>query len=88
MTDQEKFQQAQRRVSELKNFYGHLITYLLINILMVVYNMITSPNYWWFYWVTFGWGFGILSHAARVFLIGGRLGREWEEKKIREYMEK
>jgi len=39
--------------------------------------------------VTIFWGIAILLHASRVFVLRGRfLGEEWEEKKIRELMEK
>jgi len=31
-----------------------------------------------------GWGIGVVSHAFKVFGIG----REWEERQIKKYMEK
>jgi hypothetical protein len=34
-----------------------------------------------------GWGIAVAIHAAVVFLGGGRFGSDWEERKIREYME-
>jgi hypothetical protein len=39
--------------------------------------------------VTIFWGLAILLHASRVFVLRSKfLGEEWEEKKIRELMEK
>jgi len=39
--------------------------------------------------VTIFWGIGVLIHASKVFVLKGKfLGEEWEEKKIREIMEK
>jgi hypothetical protein len=35
-----------------------------------------------------GWVIGIAAHATSVFGIKGILGKEWEERKIKEIMEK
>ncbi len=35
-----------------------------------------------------GWGIGFAIHAAVVFLGGGRIGSDWEERKIREYVDR
>ena len=34
-----------------------------------------------------GWGIGIVIHALTTFPVG-IFGKEWEERKIKEYMEK
>ncbi|MBW1689588.1 MAG: 2TM domain-containing protein [Deltaproteobacteria bacterium] len=61
----------------------------LCSIVLIIINLVTSPGSLWFYWVTIFWGIAILLHASRVFVLRGRfLGEEWEEKKIRELMEK
>jgi uncharacterized membrane protein YecN with MAPEG domain len=85
----ERYEKAKKRVEELKKFYGNLVTYVAINITLIIINLVTSPGNLWFYWVTIFWGIGILLHASRVFVLRGKfLGEEWEEKKIRELMEK
>ena len=85
----EKYEEAKRRVKELKGFYRNLVTYAAVNILLIIINLITSPGRLWFYWVTIFWGIGILLHASKVFILKGKfLGKEWEEKKIKEIMEK
>lgn len=87
--DDERYEKAKKRVEELKKFYGNLVTYVAINILLIIINLVTSPGSLWFYWVTIFWGIAVLLHASRVFILRGRfLGEEWEEKKIRELMEK
>ena len=48
----------------------------------------TSPDALWFYWPLLGWGIGVLFHGMKVFNITPFLGRNWEEQKIRELMEK
>jgi hypothetical protein len=85
----ERYEKTKKRVEELKKFYGNLITYVAVNILLIIINLVTSPRSLWFYWVTIFWGLAILLHASRVFVLRGKfLGEEWEEKKIRELMEK
>ncbi len=84
----EKYEKAKRRVKELKGFYRSLLMYVGVNILLIIINLITGTKVLWFYWVTIFWGIGLFFHALKVFVKGRFLGREWEEKKIREAMEK
>mgnify|MGYP006278695741 CR=1 FL=1 len=82
-----RYEEARRRVNELRSFYRDLIFYGLINVILVVINLVTSPDRLWFYWVTIFWGIGILMHATTVFLGRGKLlGREWEDKQIRKML--
>ena len=85
----EKYEEAKTRVKELKNFYRNLLTYAGVNILLIIINLLTSPEHLWFYWTTIFWGIGIVLHASKVFILKGKfLGKGWEEKKIKEIMEK
>lgn len=87
--DDPKYRAAKARVKELKDFYKNLITYLAVNILLIIVNLLTSSDKLWFYWVTIFWGFGIVLHASKVFVLKDRwFGQDWEERKIREIMEK
>ncbi|OBW42880.1 hypothetical protein AB670_00729 [Chryseobacterium sp. MOF25P] len=74
---------AAKRVKDLKGFYGNLTSYCLIIPFLLVINLLTSPDYLWFYWPMLGWGFGVVLHAIGTFGIG----RDWEERKIRELMD-
>jgi len=52
-------------------------------------NLATSADTLWFYWVTIFWGIAILIHALKIFILKEKFpGEEWEEKKIKEFMEK
>ena len=89
MMNDEKYEKAKKRVGELKKFYGNLITYVVINVILIIINLVTSPGKLWFYWVTIFWGIAILLHASRVFVLKGKFfGEEWEQKKIKEIIEK
>ena len=73
-------------MESLKGFYVHLTIYLIVNAFIFGINMITSPKTYWFYWPLLGWGIGLLIHAVSVFLFEGFLGKDWEERKVKEYV--
>ena len=87
-TKEQKYDHAKEKVRNLKGFYTNLISYLVINVVLIIINYVTSPGYWWFYWVTIFWGIAVLIHAVQVFITGNKLSKEWEEKKIDEEMKK
>ncbi len=86
--DDENYMKAKEKVAELKGFYSHLFAYIIFNTLLAIVNFMTSPGVYWFWWVSFFWGVGLLMHAWHVFGHDRLMGDEWEERKIREYMEK
>lgn len=88
MDESERYTRAKHRVEELKSFYTHLIVYIVVNLGLFLINILTSPRTLWFYWPLFGWGIGVVAHGLGVFGGGKILGREWENKKIKEIMEK
>lgn len=83
----ESYQRAKERVEELKGFYGHLIAYIVVNVFLAIVNILTIPGFLWFLFVTFFWGIGLIAHGLSVFSKRGLFSKEWEERKIREYME-
>ncbi|MCL6477465.1 MAG: 2TM domain-containing protein [Peptococcaceae bacterium] len=87
MDEDVRYQEAIKRVKEIKGFYTHLIVYLIVNAGLFLIDMLTSGGRW-FFWPLIGWGIGIVMHGINVFGIGGWLGKEWEDKKVKEIMEK
>ena len=90
--DEIRYQEALKKVNKIKGFYTHLIVYIVINAMIVIVNIQNlkpGENYFqWHNFFTLGfWGIGLLSHAASVFLPSVLLGKEWEEKKIKQLME-
>ena len=86
--EEERYFQAKKRVEEIKGFYGNFIAYIAVNIGLMVINLLTSPEYLWFFWPMLGWGIGVLFHGMKVFNYMPFFGKEWEEKKIKEFMDK
>lgn len=90
---EDKYADAQRKVKRLKGFYTHLIVYIVINIMIVFINirdLDAGESYFKIenFFTAFFWGIGILAHALSTFMPNWIFGRNWEEKKIKELMEK
>lgn len=75
---------AKKRVEELKGFYGNLISYCCVIPFLVFINLWFTPDFHWFWFSVFGWGFGVVMHAFKVY----GYSSNWEERKIREILEK
>ena len=75
-------QMAIEYVRELKGFYAHLTSYLIVIAFLFILNYVTSPGYIWAWWAAFGWGIGIVSHALAVFQEFDLFGPEWEKKQV------
>ncbi len=88
MKEDERYKAAKERVSEIKSFYVHLFIYVIVNLGLFLLNILTSPTALWFYWPLFGWGIGLIAHAVSVFGLKGIIGKDWEEKKIKEIMDR
>jgi hypothetical protein len=70
MVDQ-SYERAKRRVEELKGFYGHLISYIIVNVFLAIINFLTTPGFWWFLFIAFFWGIGLVAHGSSVFMKRG-----------------
>lgn len=85
------YQQAKKKVDRLKGFYGHLFSYVAVNILIAFFNYSQlKPNESYFQFKNFFtaifWGIGLLCHAIVVFMPHFGWMRDWEERKIKELM--
>ena len=83
----ERYQIAKKQVEEIKGFYGHLTSFILVMGVLIYINIRYSPEYLWFIWSFLGWGIGLLFHAIRVFNYFPFLNKDWEARKIKQYME-
>lgn len=83
-----RYLRAKERVEEIRKFYNNLTSYLVIITILAVVNYWDNEwRYAWFLWVVFGWGIGITFHAFRAFNWSPFFGRDWEERKIKEFMQ-
>lgn len=84
--EDKRYLKAKEKVEAIKGFYGNLLSYCLVIPVLGWINYSTTS----FPWVIFpaiGWGFGVAVHGMEVFGYNPLLGRNWEERKIQEYME-
>ncbi len=84
MDESAKYIRAKKRVDDLKGFYGSLIAYVVVIPFLITLNYNTSWDFQWFWFPVFGWGLGLAIQAFNIYGIGGN----WEERKIKEIMEK
>jgi len=87
-TEEERYFKAKKRVEEIKGFYGNLTAYIVVNIGLMILNLVTSQQYLWFFWPMGWWGLGVLFHGLKVFNYMPFFNKDWEERKIKEFMEK
>ncbi|WP_432410592.1 2TM domain-containing protein [Rasiella sp. SM2506] len=86
ITQETKLQQAQEHVEKLKGFYSHLSIYLLFIPIFIAVNYFGGSNFPWAIFPIVGWGIGITGHAFETYKWSPFFGKNWEERKIREFM--
>jgi hypothetical protein len=78
---------AQERVEELKSFYNHLITFTIINLLILLAVLFLEGDLLFFFIVSvLGWGIGLFIHAIKTFHWNPFTGKDWEQRKIQELL--
>lgn len=82
----ENYVQARKYVDELKGFYYSLVSYCLVIPFLIFINYKTFWGFQWFWFPMFGWGIGLCFQAFRVFVNNGVFGRDWEKRKIEQFM--
>ncbi|WP_281540527.1 2TM domain-containing protein [Maribacter aestuarii] len=86
---EDKYFRAKTRVEALKKFYGSLVSYaIFITLLGALNYWIDEWRYPWFLWAAFGWGIGLVFQAVKAFDFNPFFGKDWENRKIKELMEK
>lgn len=85
---EKKYKLAKKRVEKLKAFYFHFVVYLVFVPVFIYLNYISNAGFPWAIFPIAGWGMGIMGHAAETFNYNPFLGKDWEERKIRELMDK
>ncbi len=86
--DNQEYEKAKEYVEKIKGFYSNLIAYCIAIPGLAIFNHYTSPQFYWFLFPMFGWGLGLLLHGFHTFNTNFILGKNWEERKMKEFMEK
>ena len=93
--DQKKYDRAKKKIKDIKGFYSHLTVYLIVNIGITLLRLNVFEGRWefeapvWTYLLTpFFWGIGLAFHGLFVFQHKFSFFRNWEKKKIQQYMDR
>lgn len=72
MDNNQAYQSAKKRLEAKRGFYIHLSVYVVVILLLVAINFVTSSGTMWFQWPMLGWGIGVVFHALGVFVFPSR----------------
>lgn len=91
--DEDRYLRAQKRVKQIKGFYWHLFWYAVVNIFILVSiyrGLGNKENFLQFghFSTAFFWGIGLAAHWASVFGRNLIFSKNWEERKIKQFMDK
>jgi len=84
--EDKRYEKAKERVQAIKGFYGNLLAYCLVIPILIFINYQTT-SFPWSLFPALGWGFGVTAHGLEAFGYNPLFGRNWEERKMREFME-
>ena len=83
--------EAKKRVKNKKDFYVHFMVFVpCIIFLACIAFFLTPEEWWWIFFPTFGWGFGLAAHYISAFGFPG-LGRfddGWEAYQLEQEYKK
>ena len=87
---EEAYLRAQKKVKKIIGFYWHLASYIIINIFLILMIGRAQGNFWSFgtFSTAIFWGIGLFFHFIGTFGPDFLFGKNWEQRKIQEYMDK
>jgi hypothetical protein len=87
---EDAYLRAERRVKDLKGFYWHAFWFIVVNLFIIGMIVFNGGSFWHFGTLAtpIFWGVGLGIHALCIFGKNLVFGKSWEERKIREFMEK
>jgi len=84
--EDKRYAKAKEQVQQIKGFYGNLIAYCIVIPFLIILNFKTT-SFPWAIFPALGWGFGLTAHGLEAFGKNPLYGKNWEERKMREFME-
>ncbi len=91
-----KYLRAKKRTEELRKFYKHVIIYVVVNLAISIFKLrvymrdgesfeeVMGRLDMYIVWII--WGVFLLLQAIKTYRSNVILGSDWEEKKIRQFM--
>lgn len=85
---EQDYLRAEKIVAEKVGFLRHAVVYVLVNVVLLAVNLVTSSEFLWFLLVLGGWGVFLLAHFLSVFVFRGERFELWRRREIEKEMEK
>lgn len=91
--NERKYMRAKKKVKAIKGFYTHFMVYLAVNAFILLIQVFAGGGWgmlleWHSYSTLVFWGIGVAFHAFGVFGMDFIFGTKWEDRKIKEIMDK
>lgn len=92
--NEEAYIRARKKLDNIIGFYWHFAVYVVINLFLIVmislYNVEAGESIFRFetFSTAFFWGIGLVFHWLNVFGPNWFFGKNWEERKLKEIMDK
>jgi len=86
LSEEQVYEEAKKRVKAKRDYWGHFITYAVVNIICFLVWVLGDRGYPWFLWVLGPWGVLVILHYLRVFVFAGKSEKraiEQEAERIR-----
>jgi hypothetical protein len=78
----DRYQEAKRRVEAKKGFYVHAFFFVVLNAIFL------AVLGWEFLWATVFWGVALVLHGASVFFRGNDWVKRWEQRAIQKELDR
>lgn len=89
--NEEAYLRAKKKVDAIVGFYWHLAVYIVVNLFLIILIGVNSgegfTGFGPYATATF-WGIGLAFHFIGVFGPNFLFGKDWEKRKVEEFMEK
>ncbi|WP_288376911.1 2TM domain-containing protein [uncultured Chryseobacterium sp.] len=91
--DDIRYKEAERQVKKIKRFYSSLFIYIAVNIFILYLNyrdLKPDETIWKlkYFSLPLFWGIAVMIQGLRTFIPNFMLGSNWEDRKIKELMDK
>ncbi len=89
VTDRESvaYKKAKDKIKEIKGFYYNLVCFCIVIPVLIYINLRFVPEFHWFWFSIAGWGTGVVIQGMFAFDRVPFLGKDWESRKIHQFME-
>ena len=81
-SEEQIYEEASKRVKEKKRFYGGLVTYLIVNAVLIVIWALSGRGYPWFLWPLGIWGAFVLGDFFRISVFREKSDHEAIEREV------